>query len=338
MAYKGQLTPATTITLDPANANPTRVYSRLQNATQTYFIDLVLTAAFTIAGAAAAAILNRGSLLAALKELGLEENGRDRVRANARVLRFITEASAISPLSATRLTSTAVGVTNLVETIRIYFASPWQMQPGETAFMELNTQALVQVFAQLLPNAAAKIATAGAGGTVTLGNVTITVKQKHDRFRQDRPVFIPTIRDYVVPVASSNEQLQSFLQTPNYLAFLVLSQEVDNVEVDDIINKVALRGDSRDIMGPQGVPWDDLVREQEFEMGGAVVSNKAHAMLKFADYGRLSNLINPSQDTNLRLEMDVQPSATVGNSGIRVTLGEMERTPGVVSETIPFPV
>jgi hypothetical protein len=130
-----------------------------------------------------------------------------------------------------------------------------------------------------------------------------------------------------------------FIRTTNLIRQIIVSQEVGGVEVSDIVNSFALRGDFRDIIGPTPMDVNDFALDSEYEFGGAVISsNRAHFGLNFQRYGRLSNTLNPAQDVNLRFEYNAQPSATAGQSIIRTTLFELVRDPAVTAAQIPFPV
>lgn len=323
-----------------------RVYSRLINAVQSAYVELVARGTFTISVAAATAIRNRGSIWAIFDEIGIDENGRDRHLYKGTVLRFLSEMSAPSELSRQRVSSTAVAAYTLEETVRIYFAHPYAAQPRETAFIERDVKALLQVFARLNPNPTAVLASAG-GATLALTGVTIDVMHAYDPAETALPYFIPSVRQQVHNVASASSNDPEFIRTSNALRGICLTQETTtDGEVDDIINKVAFRGDFRDIIGPTGYSWKDLVLGTEYAFGGDIATDvtgvqhrRAHCFLNFQEHGRLSNLLNPNQDNNLRFEFDCQPSVQgVGTSQIRITLLELERVPGLVDPKLPIPV
>lgn len=338
---RAQYTPRKTLVIDPTVVGQSRQYSDLLNGTQTRWIDFVLSATITIGTAAAAAILNRGSLLAAVNSMGVEENGTDRIVIDGRVARFYAEVSSPSALTAQRLTSTAVGATQLRELVRVYFAHPFSINPMETAYVEQNVLAKLQAFVLLAESSATKIATpGGGGGTVVLSNVTVTVAQKHDRFMAPvKPLFVPFIKQYVDTVVGADALHTIPIKTPRYIRFMFISQETSTSgEVNDIVNSLALRGDARDIIGPTMQAMQDLDNAMEAEYGGAVyaTANHAHLALQFAENGRLTGCINPLQDTNLRIEANVQPSASAGSSLIRITTLELERVAGLTADKIPF--
>lgn len=316
-----------------------RAYSRLINAVSSNFVTMVFAASFVISVAAATNIRNRGSILAAFDEIGIDENGTDRQIYDGRVLRFMSEMAAPSALSAQRVTSTAVATYPLEEAVRIYFAHPFAAIPRETAFLERDPKQLLQVFAKLNSSAANKLATAG-GATLALNNVTVTVTHGYDPNEPNRPEFIPVVRQQIIGVESANGQLQEFIRTQHAIRQIVVTQEGATIgEVGDIINSLVLRTDEADIIGPGKMSWRDLILEQEFEFGGAVVSsNRSHLGLNFQTHGRLSNIISPAQNNNLRFEFDVQPSVVVGAgaSKIRITIVELQRDPALTAPaTVP---
>ncbi len=320
-----------------------QVFSRLVNAVQSNFITLIFTATLTIAGAAAAAVYNRGSIMAAYDEIGIDENGTTRHIYDGRVLRFISEMAAPSALSAVRCPSSgAIGVYNLEEACRIYFAHPFAAVPRETSYLERDVKQVFSVYAKLKQNAVNFIAPAGGGGTSVLTNVNIRVTHGYDASEEARPFFVPTVTQQIVDVPGVNDTLTEYIKTSHSLRGMVVSQDTTTKgEVADIINSLALKGDFHNIIGPKQVAWNDLCLESEFEFGGAVlVGNRAHLGINFQEHGKLSNVLNPNQDNNLRFEFNVQPSALAGagTSRIRITRLNLERDPAIVDPTLPIPV
>src|SRR5881394_1916373 len=117
-----------------------RAFSRLINAVSSNFVTLMFTASLVISVASATSIRNRGSILAAFDEIGIDENGTDRHIYDGKVLRVLSEMAAPSALSARRVTSTAAATYPLEESVRIYFAHPFAAIPRETAFREKDTK------------------------------------------------------------------------------------------------------------------------------------------------------------------------------------------------------
>lgn len=314
---------------------------RLVNGARTSFVDVVGRATVTISVAAATAILNRGSVFAFADEIVLDENGTDRCIATGKVLRFASEMSAPSALSAKRVSSTAIGTYQLEEMIRIYFAHPLALDPLETAFVERDARQALNIQVRTNATPATTIATAG-GATVVVTNIKWTVIQAFEKPGPGglvAPLYVPTIRQQTAQINGAVTQQVEYIRTTNLIRQMVISQEVNGVEVSDILNSFAFRGDFRDIIGPSPMDYNDFALDSEFEFGGAVISsNRAHIGMNFQRYGRLSDCLNPAQDVNVRLELNAQPSATAGQSLVRTTVFELTRDPMVTAPVIPFPV
>lgn len=320
-----------------------RVFQRMVNGMQNYFVTLRNSGTINIT-VGATRVINKGSVFGCWDEIGVDENGRDRFLADGRMLRFISEMHAPSALSATRLAGVGVAATPLVESARIHFAHPLSAAPQETVFRERDPRQTLNIFGKLR-------ADGGQGGLVNGGTSTMTVvpslawEQGYDDTTGAPPIFIPSMRQQVVSVASANNNLTEFIKTSNYIRALIIQQDSDAGEIGDLILNLALRADGDDIIGPAQVAWDDLIRGQEFEYGGAVfltglsAGGSSYLGINFQSSGRLSNVVSPAL-LNLRLEMNVQTSAQAGatNGKIRIGVLELERVPGLVSEAIPFPI
>lgn len=337
MAYKFNVNPRTSF----SGVAGQRQFSRLINGVQTHYLQLHLTGTINIT-VAATRVINKGSIFGCWDFIGLDENGRDRILLDGRVLRFMAEMFAPSALSATRLASTGVAATALEESARIYLAHPLAAAPAETVFKERDPRQTLQVFGQLR-------ADGGQGGLVNGGTSTmsvvpaIDVEHGYDDITGELPVFIPSIRQQVVNIASANTQQTEFIKTSNYIRAIIIQQDSDAGEVGDIISSLALRADGDDIIGPGQAKWVDLIRGQEAEFGGAVFvsglanGGSSYLGINFQQNGRLSNVVSPTL-LNLRLEMNVATSGQAGatNGKIRITILELERVAGLVTDAIPF--
>lgn len=329
---------------NPRNAITTvageRAYSRLINAVSSNFVTLVFTASFVISAASATNIRNRGSILAAFDEIGIDENGTDRHIYDGRVLRVLSEMAAPSALSARRVTAVTAATYPLEEAVRIYFAHPFAANPRETAYLERDSKQLLQVFAKLNSSAKDRLATAGSA-TLALNSIAVTVTHGYDKEEANLPEFLPVVRQQIVPVTGTNPQLTEYIKGSNFIRQMVVSQEGTTIgEVGDIINSLVLRSDDMDFIGPGQMDWDDLQLEQEFEFGGAVVtSNRSHLGLNFQQGGRLASIISPAQMNNLRFEFSVQASVTsgAGDSRIRITIVELQRVAGLTNPAPTIP-
>ena len=133
-------------------------------------------------------------------------------------------------------------------------------------------------------------------------------------------------------VSGADKALDIFLRPYNYLRGLVLQQDTTIGEVSDIINGLQLHGDRREVIGPEMNDWSLLTQAQENDWGGNILGAPAYLYVNFQRGGRLGNVWNPQQDSNLRLTVDCQPSVVAGatTSTIRVAMLELERDPAAV--------
>jgi hypothetical protein len=339
MAYKFNVNPRTAI----AGVAGQRVFSRLINGVQSHYIQLHTTMTISIT-TAVTRIRNKGSAWASWEFIGLDENGRDRCLMDGRVLRYMAEVFAPSALAATRLTTTGTQLLTLEESARLWFAHPLAAAPAETVFKERDPRQTLQLFAQLRADSGTSELVTGGGITVNTTSA-IDIEHGYDDVTGELPVFIPSIRQQIVPVASANTQLTEFIKTSNFIRAIIIQQDSDEGEVGDIINALALRADGDDIIGPGQAKWIDLIRGQEAEFGGAVFTTglanggNAYLAINFQQNGRLANVVSPAL-LNLRLEMNVSTSAQTGatNSKVRITIYELERVAGLVTDKIPFAV
>ena len=332
MSHKTQTTPSAAFVMNAGN----RSFSDLVNGVQTH--RLIFTAQAQVDITVAGALLrNRGSVWALFDEIGLDENGTDRAVLDPRVARFFSEMFAPSQLSATRLAGVGVQAATIIrEQLMIHFSSPLSANPAETAFREHNVNAKLRAFVKLNNLAQGGLARLSGGApTGTITNVTCTVQQVYDSRTPQRPKYIPTYRQQVPPVGSASTDHREDIKTTKYIRAMVIQTDSDAGETGDVIKNLEIRGDFRQIIGPGKVSWDDLLRAMEAEYGGAVyvtgtgLGQSAYLGLHFQKGGRLSNILNPADDVNLRLVMDDQPSANTGaaNAKVRIALCELEKDP-----------
>lgn len=305
------------------------------------FITFRIDADVAISGAAATSIANRGLASALVDEILLVENGENRHEITGKAMAMMTQAmapSAPGPVSRAPLSAVAIGNYHISETVRMFFRTPLQARPDETAFIERDQRQGLFASVRLAADPVAALLVKGAA-TVAVTNVTVRVTQEWHQPDASTvaPYFIPTCRQSTLQVTGAGAQQQLFLRAQNNVRAIVISQEAAGLEVSDIINSLTLRGDSRFVIGPNPLAWADLLAQSELSYGGVVrPSNDSHLFLGFMEDGLLSNTLNPTQDTNLRLEFNAQPSASAGTSQIRATFFELEHTPGITSP-VPFP-
>lgn len=315
-----------------ANADNVRSFSTAENNKRTERYDLRVTGQvdITVAGTG---LRNRGSILAALTDIGFSDGGADKYALDARLARFVAECLAPSALPATRLATAGVQAATLLnETVPLWLSAARTANPNETKYVETNKQLQLQPWVTPL-RLITRLAAGGAlAGTIT--NLRVNVVQVFDELLGTPPWLSPYVRQIVQDVSGVNPALKIDLRGNRYIRGIAIQQDSNDGEVADIINGLVLRGDERAVYGDRAIPFADLQAFQAEEYGGALPPG--YLFIDFARYGRLSTFWNPFEDTNARLELDVQPSATAGGgSRIRVGVIEYERTTATLS---PLPI
>jgi hypothetical protein len=299
--------------------------------TERYLVTVTAQVDISVAGTG---LRNRGSVLGTLSDVGYIDGGADKYVSDARLARFIGEAMAPSALPATRLAGAGIqAATQLRETFPLWLASPRSINPNDTKYVEPNKQLAQELF--ITPQRTIGRLVAGAPtGTVT--NQVATVEQVYDDLVGTPPLLTTYVRQITQNVPGANAAMKIDLRGSRYIRGLAIQQDSSDAgEVADIINNLVLRGDNQAIIGDRAVSWRDLVEHSQEEYGGAVVATLGMLFIDFQRYGRLTALWNPYQDTNLRLELDVQPSAlSATNSLVRVAVVEFERTAVTVPDLV----
>lgn len=317
-----------------------RVKTTGENNKRTERFNLTVTGQVDISVAPTAPMVlrNRGSILAAITDLGFIDGGADKVVLDARLARFIGECMSAGALPATRLAGVGIQVATLLrETIPLWLATPHSLNPNETKYTEVNKQLAQEIFITPI-----RQITRLAGGTVaatgTITNLQVAIEQLYDDLVGVKPVLSTYVRQLAQDVSGANASFKIDLRGNRYLRGLAIQQDTDQGEVSDIINALVLRGDNQAIFGDRAIPFLDLVQHAQEEYGGAVVAAPGYLFIDFQRYGRLVSLWNPNQDTNLRLELDVQPSVGNTSSKVRVAMWEMERTAATTPGDLPYKI
>lgn len=306
----------------------TRVDAENNKRTERFMLRVTGQVDITVAGTG---LRNRGSILAAGTELGFTDAGADKVVLDPRLARFIAEYFAPSALPAVRLGGAGVQAATLLnETVPLWLAAPNSVNPNDTKYVEVNKQSALQVFFN--PN---RLIGRLVGGTPTgtITNLQVTIQQVFDDLLGVPPYLTAYTRQLVQNVNGANAALKIDLRGSRYIRAIAIQCDTDQGEDPTIINNLVLRGDAASIIGDRSVPFRDL-QEHSQELGGGAINAAAapgYFLYDFMRYGRLSTMWNPYQDTNLRLEVDCQPSTISGtNSLIRVAVLEYERTAATV--------
>lgn len=300
--------------------------------TERYNVTVTGQVDITVAGTA---LRNRGSILAALSDVGFIDGGADKLVLDARLARFIGEAMAPSALPATRLGGAGIQAATLLrETFPLWLCSPRSLNPNDTKYVEANKQLAQEIFLTPL-RTMARLVSGAPTGTIT--NLTAAIEQVYDDLVGVPPLLTSYVRQISQDVAGANTALKIDLRGNRYIRGIAIQQDTDQGEVSDIINNLVLRGDNQAIFGDRAIPYRDLVEHSQEEYGGAVVAQLGYLFIDFQRYGRLTSLWNPLQDTNLRFELDVTPSGGGNTSSkVRVALWEMERTAATLQGDLPI--
>ena len=310
-----------------------RVRTSGENNKRTERYNVTVTGQVDIS-VAGAGVRNRGSILAALTDVGFIDGGADKVVLDARLARFIGEAMAPSALPATRLGGVGVQVATLLrETFPLWLSSPRSINPNDTKYAEANKQLAQEIF--ITPQRGITRLSGGAP-TGTITNLRADIEQVYDDLVGVPPLLTSYFRQISQDVSGANTALKIDLRGNRYVRGIAIQQDTDQGEVSDIINNLVLRGDNQAIFGDRAIPYRDLVEHSQEEYGSAVVAQLGYLFIDFQRYGRLSSLWNPLQDTNLRFELDVQPSVGNTSSKVRVALWEMERTAATLQGDLPI--
>lgn len=341
MALKTQKAPLGAITPVLPGDQGKRIYLDLSSAVQTHRLHFTVEMDITIGAGGGTAVRNRGSVMAVVDECGVEEAGGDRTVLNGRMARMFAEAFAPSALSATRLASAAAGTSTLRESFTLHYATPISINPSDSTFREKDSKKKIQAFVKFRTGNLYDYLISGAPAGTSVANLRVRVRQSYDARSTRRPHYIPSYRMQSVAVPSANTDLPLPISTEKAIRMIVIQQDSDQGEVPDLIKNLEFRGDQRQYIGPGKIAWDDLARDQEEEFGGAVYSTgvaalgqNAYLTFNAQKGGRLSNVINPSDDTNLRFIFDAAPSVIAGvtNGVIRVGICELEKVPALTSE------
>lgn len=316
--------------------------STLLNGRKTYAVGMEFAATCTVAGGALTAIVNGGSLLACFDEVGFMDNGIKRIQMDPRAAGFLTGALFPSARTRTVLSSTANGVTALRETVILFFGMPYQLDPWETAYVESDPKNNLQAYA--IPNASitagTAIGTVGAG-TIAITAPSITVTQYYNLDLTTQPmlrVYTET-RDFAV--TSSGAGQEQGLRTDRYLGglFWLTDSVQGGVRVQDttILTALAVRSDPRFLIGENPVPITAFNAFNDQWCGESLVGTPA-AYARFVEFGRLSTVVDPRVDSNLRALYTANPSTVGGatSSRIRCALLGYERVAGVTAKVVPF--
>lgn len=312
---------------------------KLDNYQRTVRLWITLSLTLTVGVAPAGAVKNHG-LPSDVFQLAISENGEDTYGiAPAWMLRHLSQYRAASPLPKTSLfdlgvstTALPIGAHNISETFSIDFADPRTLDPLETAFMETDPTAYLQVEALMNPNAAVSLVAPGGGGaTLAISNAQMTVWQDFASGEVGQlPLFKPRVRSFSQTIAGTNADDPFYVKSQaKRIRTIVLGATATDADggtqiVSDAIVAVRLIGDGKNgnIIGPNKANFIQLVNSQRALAGGDVAALNALYAQYFPEYGRLASTIDPRDFPNLRFEMQDNVSA-VGSTVAQAIIEEL---------------
>lgn len=298
----------------------------MQKGARTLALDVTVTGDLVVGTNPASAVVDTGSILSAFDECGISD-GSDRLPTNPLDCAFITQAMSSQATQATRLAALAVGTHSLKERFTLYGSLPYARSREDVTFMEKNLSGDLRFYIRQSNadgvHGASRIATAGAGGTVTLQNVVVTVHQEYVAIGGKVPLFQPFIEPDTIQISGTNGALQKNLLKNYYILGVLLRQQIagGGPRVGDIIKTVKLTATNRVIVGDQPMALDDLQEKLARDFAGttyALGGTNPYLFFYFARDGKLSKVLRPN-DPNLKLTLSVANSATAGTSEIAVT-------------------
>ncbi|MBX3704587.1 MAG: hypothetical protein KF822_12500 [Steroidobacteraceae bacterium] len=318
----------------------------LDNRKRTKRLIIAIAGTLTVAGGPAGAVRN-GGRLSTIYSHAVNENGEDTWGPNrAYMVRQLAEMRAAQPLAAETLPPSGalpIGVYPLFEEYAINFGYNGQVGPSETDFIERDPSSFLTLDTFLTPgfNAVTTLVAPAGGSTVTLSNLTVRVTQEFAELDgATLPVFKPRAREQVQPVAGTVAAELNYIKTQNRLRALIWSQEAvigaDGGVIVDTSVIMALRviGDGGfNVIGPNQVPFRDLVDSQRLDFGGDVTWSGGIFGQDFAYNARLANTLFPAiQAPNFRGELAVQLSTLPGATTSRTVqlIEELTRPEGTV--------
>jgi len=309
---------------------------QLTRSVQTHRLAIRLAASLTIsAGAASGTIQNRGSLFG-LVEISLDDSGSRETILPGSVLKMFSEMFAPRALNDfTRLTSGAAATYPLDEGLVVHFALPSIMRPKETAFMERDRNKPLTLYIRTAADPRAALSS-GNDRTWAFNSFTAEVGQDYGASAH-RPAYVPVIRrigSKIVSGAANDQEIP--IASDKHLAAIIVQQTASGFEVGDIIDSLEIRSDRNHIVGNGGnYSLDYLEKREQAKFGGGLPVT-GYSCFRFLDGGRLTDMVNPVEDSNLRVKFNCDGlSATAGTNRVDVWGLEMQRVANVTAPRVP---
>jgi hypothetical protein len=318
-----------------------RQQTKISGDSFTYWFLLTLTLTFTIAAGPATAVRGNGTPWQAIDSVGLSENGVDVANVDPRVLYYIGQTMATSATIDQRASATnlANGTYTLVSSCPIPL-SDWNMvDPGETAYRELDPKGETYVWATLSNNAATRLFNLGAATCTFNNSSNIQVTQFHNPNQRKLPLFRPYLRQATKPIVGADTLFTISLPSARWLGAVYHMMDDTNIgALYDTVSSAALRSDLRDYVGPTQASLAQWLSYDQLQGGGDLSTGLGVAGLQspffgfnFRFHGQLSQMPQPNE-INLRSEMTVALSGNGASTApvVRTTWWEYERPTAAV--------
>lgn len=302
-----------------------RQYQDLEQMRALRYVQVRVSLTYDIATANGVAVRNLGLAEALFSEIGITGGGDgDIIRADPLALNFSSEYMlANSAVPKTRITSPNIGTSNISSVFRLWLENPQSVNPRETILLQKESSARLQLFATRktvttgagTSSAGSGALLQGAGGTVaTITAAQIRIQQINNNALTQLPYFRPRVSQVNFPIAATGSDVQCVipLESGEYLRGLTImfvdANEMISVDSGTGAANFVLQGDVFTYLG-SGIKLltQDYALGQAFETGGETTALWQQRLFHYnmQAEGRLSNIYNPGQDTNLRFVLNV---------------------------------
>lgn len=278
----------------------------LLRGVKTHVVALRYDASVTIAGGAGGTV-NAEGVERTMERVRILENGTPTIDMTGRMLGFYTALGQRQALAVTQLSAATAANYTLSGDFLLDFASIWGGDPGETCYMERNSQAPTQLEITWAPDAQAALI---SGTGLTVNSMQVTPMQIYDPLSSKLPIFLPRHK-FVTSNALVAGQDFDFKLIPDAgmrVGGVLIQSLADNVTVDTILNgRITIQDDAKQY-------WDRVNRftqlnqmRQQFNFPAARLG---YLYCNFSRYGKLSEMYNTGQGDNFRFTADVATPGT----------------------------
>lgn len=316
--------PIPTLNINPATDMGKRLYIKLNNARATRFIQVRFNFDVNIATANATSVINLGLAEALIQEMGITGGGDgDQILADGRAYTFSSDYMCLgNPNNRKRLSvlTTGAPADAACTEFRLWFENPMSVKPSETRYMEKLVQQDLYFYIKFRNEVAGNAAShPGTGALYTApGTSVITFAQMALRLDQisatgavDLPLFRPRVTMLNLPTQGVNARAAFYIPVDSneYLrGITVMAVDASNNMILNNVTDVSLRGDNYEYLGEGMLAFlNGYVRSQQYESSSDTFTLFAERIwhYNFQQDGKLANIYNPAQDSNLRLVCNI---------------------------------